>query len=108
MGPAYPLPTAAPPTTITAIDIAIRTLPLDLAPRPHRDPSISRTPQPTTRRHRVMAIMNADPHRAWTGTELAQQLQVKPHNLLTQRAEPARLGFLTRTGAGTYALDTPP
>jgi DNA-binding IclR family transcriptional regulator len=52
--------------------------------------------------------MNADPHRAWTGTELAQQLQVKPHNLLTQLAEWARLGFLTRTGAGTYALDTPP
>jgi hypothetical protein len=96
------------PTTITAIDITIRTPPLDLAPRPHRDPNISRTPQPTTRRHRITAIMNADPHRAWTGTELAQQLQAKPHNLLTQLAEWARLGFLTRTGAGTYTLDTPP
>jgi transposase IS4-like protein/DDE family transposase len=96
------------PTTITAIDIAIHTPPIDLAPRPRRDQSTSRTPQPPTRRHRVTAIMSTDPHRAWTGTELAEQLQVKPHNLLTQLAEWARLGFLTRTAAGTYALDTPP
>jgi hypothetical protein len=52
--------------------------------------------------------MNTDPHRAWNGTELANQLQVKPRNLLTQLAEWARLGFLNRTGAGTYALNTPP
>jgi hypothetical protein len=26
--------------------------------------------------------MNADPNRGWTGKELAQQLQVKPRNML--------------------------
>jgi hypothetical protein len=96
------------PTTITAIDIAIPTPPLDLVSRPRRDPHTSHTPPPPTRRHRVMAIMSADPRRAWSGKELAEQLQVKPRNLLTQLGEWTRLGFLTRTGAGTYALDTPP
>jgi DNA-binding IclR family transcriptional regulator len=52
--------------------------------------------------------MNADPNRGWTGKELAQQLQVKPRNMLTQLAEWTRLGFLARTGAGTYTLATPP
>jgi DNA-binding IclR family transcriptional regulator len=52
--------------------------------------------------------MNTDPHRGWTGQELAQQLQIQPRNLLTQLAEWTRLGFLTRTNAGTYALATPP
>jgi hypothetical protein len=32
----------------------------------------------------------------------------KKHNMLTQLAEWTRLGFITRTSAGTYALDTPP
>jgi hypothetical protein len=95
-------------TTITTIDIAVRTPPIDLAPRPRRDPNTSHTTQPPTRRNRVMAIMNADPRRAWSGRELAEQLQVKPRNLLTQLGEWTRLGFLTRTGAGTYALATPP
>jgi hypothetical protein len=94
--------------TITAIDIALHTPPLDLASRPHRDRSMSHPPQPPTRRDRVIAIMNTDPRRAWSGKELAQQLQVKPRNLLTQLGEWTRLGFLIRTGAGTYALDTPP
>ena len=98
----------ATPTTIAAIDIAMRTPPIDLAPRPHRDRETSRTPKPPTRRHRIMAIMTADSRRAWSGRELAEQLQVKPRNLLTQLAEWTRLGFLTRTGAGTYALNTPP
>jgi hypothetical protein len=96
------------PTTITAIDIAIRTPPIDLAPRPRRDQSASRAPRHPTRRHLVTAIMTANPRRGWTGQELAQKLQIKPHNLLTQLAEWARLGFLTRTSTGTYALDTPP
>jgi DNA-binding IclR family transcriptional regulator len=48
--------------------------------------------------------MNAEPGRAWTGQELAQRLQVKPRNMLTQLAEWSRLGFLTRTAAGTYTL----
>jgi hypothetical protein len=52
--------------------------------------------------------MNTNPHHAWSGRELAEQLQVKPRNLLTQPGEWTRLGFLTRTSAGTYALNTPP
>ena len=51
--------------------------------------------------------MNTDPGRDWPGSELARQLEVKPRNMLTQLAEWARLGFLTRTGQGTYALNTP-
>jgi hypothetical protein len=94
-------------TTITAIDITIWTPPIDLRPRPRRD----RTPRPSrpaTRRHRLTALMSTGPRRAWTGKELAELLQVKPHNMLTQLAEWTRLGFLTRTGAGSYALATPP
>jgi hypothetical protein len=95
------------PTTITAINIAVRTPPLDLAPRHHRDPNTSPTPQPSTRRHRVMAIVSADPpHLERQGTRPAAPGQA--HNFLTQLGEWTRLGFLTRTGAGTYALDTPP
>jgi len=52
--------------------------------------------------------MNSEPHRPWTGKELADHLQVKLHNMLTQLAEWARLGFLTHTDYGTYALNTPP
>jgi hypothetical protein len=95
------------PTNITNIDIAVRTPPIDLAPR-RRDRNSPPTPRPTTRRQQITAIMTADPSRAWSGRELADQLQIKPRNLLTQLGEWARLGFLTRTGAGTYALDTPP
>ena len=98
----------ASPTAITAIDIAVRTPPIDLRHRPRRGPSTPGPPQPPTRRHRVMAIMNTDPGRGWTGKELAQQLQVKPRNMLTQLAEWTRLGFLARTSAGTYTPATPP
>jgi hypothetical protein len=93
------------PTTITAIDITVHTPPINPPPRPRRTPP---TPRTATRRERVTAIMNTDPHRAWTGRELAEQLQVKPRNLLTQLGEWTRYGFLTRTGTGTYTLDTPP
>ena len=100
------------PAAITAIDITIRTPPVDLKPgRIHRDrstPRPPRPPRPPTRRDRVTAIMNTEPGRAWNGSELALQLQVKPRNLLTQLAEWTRLGFLTRTDFGTYALNTPP
>jgi hypothetical protein len=96
------------PAAITAIDITICTPPLDLKPgRTRRDRSTPRPPQPPTRRQRIMTIMNTDPGRDWAGSELARQLQVKPRNMLTQLAEWARLGFLTRTGQGTYALNTP-
>jgi hypothetical protein len=96
------------PASITAIGIAICTPPLDLRPgRTRRDRTTPRPPQPPTRRQRITAIMNTDPGRDWPGSELARHLQVNPRNMLTQLAEWARLGFLTRTGQGTYALNTP-
>src|SRR5262249_15828212 len=49
-----------------------------------------------------------DPNRTWSGQELAAQLQIKLHNLLTQLAEWSRLGFLAHTDYGTYALNTRP
>jgi hypothetical protein len=45
-----------------------------------------------------------DPH--WRGRELADKLSINPRNMLTQLAEWTRLGFLTRTHAGTYLLPT--
>jgi hypothetical protein len=95
-------------TTITAFEITLHTPPIDTRPRPRRGYGPAREPQPPTRRHRVTEIMNTEPGRGWTGQELAARLQVKPRNLLTQLAEWTRAGFLTRTSAGTYALDTPP
>jgi hypothetical protein len=103
----------ATPTTITAIDIAIHTPPVDRTSRAHRtsrarrDPSRPPTPQPPTRRHLVTTIMSNDPHRTWNGRELAEQLQITPRNLLTQLAEWTRQGFLTRTATGTYTLPPP-
>jgi DNA-binding HxlR family transcriptional regulator len=52
--------------------------------------------------------MATQPHRSWSGRELAQQLQIKPRNLHTQLREWALAGFITRTGFATYALNTPP
>jgi Insertion element 4 transposase N-terminal/Transposase DDE domain len=102
----------AHPTTITAIDIAISTPPLDLKPgRTRRDRSTPRQPQPprpATRRHRVTALMATEPNRGWSGRELAERLQITPRNLHTQLGEWAKLGFITRTGFATYALNTPP
>jgi hypothetical protein len=92
-------------TAITTIDIAVHTPPIDQrGHKPRRDPSLPRQPEPNTRRHQVMTIMNSDPSRGWTGRELAQRLQVPPRNMLTQLAEWTRLGFLARTGAGIYTL----
>lgn len=48
------------------------------------------------------------PHRDWSGRELAKRLQIIPRNLHTQLGEWAKLGFITRTGFATYALNTPP
>ncbi|TCM47651.1 hypothetical protein [Kribbella sp. VKM Ac-2568] len=79
-----------------------------LSPAPRRAHNPSQTPRIPTRRDRVTAIMTTDPHRAWTGRELAERLQIKPRNLLTQLGQWTRDGFLTRTGHGTYTLDTPP
>jgi hypothetical protein len=63
---------------------------------------------PPAGRERVTALLTSEPRRAWTGADLAEKLQITPHNLLTQLAEWTRLGFLVRTGAGTYSIDTPP
>ena len=100
-------------TVITALSVTVRTPPLDdpatraSKRRPHRRTSAPTGPQRPTRRDLITAIMNADPHRAWRGTELAAQLHVKTRNLLTQLGEWTQLGFFTRTDYGTYALNTP-
>jgi hypothetical protein len=98
-------------TAITAIGITIITPPLDLRPRrprPAPKDKQPRPPQPPTRRQRVTALMTTDPNRTWSGQELAAQLQIKLHNLLTQLAEWSRQGFLAHTDYGTYALNTRP
>ena len=93
------------PTIITAIDIALHTPTVDASWRP-------RSPKPTnphagpTRRQRVTEVMEGDLRRPWSGRALAEHLGVKPRNMLTQLAEWTRLGFLTRTSAGTYTLPT--
>jgi hypothetical protein len=96
-------------TAITAIDIIVRIPPrLGAGRRRRYTPARPRPPQPPTRRELITAIITSQPPRAWSGHELALRLQVKPRNLLTQLGEWARLGFFTRTGFGTYALNTPP
>jgi len=100
-------------TSITAIHITLTTPPLDPPrsrprPRPHRKHPARTGPRPPTRRQRVTALMATEPHRSWSGRELAERLQIKPRNLHTQLREWALLGFITRTGFATYALNTPP
>ena len=97
-------------TTITTIDITIHTPPLTTSPprtRP-RTPHDRTTPRPATRRARVLDLMNTNPHHPWNGTNLATQLNIPPHNLLTQLAEWARLGLLTKTSQGHYTPNPPP
>jgi Insertion element 4 transposase N-terminal/Transposase DDE domain len=101
------------PATITAIDIAISTPPLDhkRPPKTRRSrttPPLARPPRPPTRREQITAIITSQPPRDWSGHELAVLLGVKPRNMLTQLGEWARWGFFTRTGFGTYKLSTPP
>jgi len=62
---------------------------------------------PAARRERITAIITSQPPREWSGHDLAILLGVKPRNMLTQLGEWARLGFFTRTGFGTYKLNTP-
>jgi hypothetical protein len=98
-------------TAIAAIGITIPTPPLDLRrrrPRPGPKNKRPRPPRPPTRRQRVTALMSTEPHRAWSGQELAARLQIKPHNLLTQLAEWARWGLITHADFGTYTLNPPP
>ncbi len=77
-------------------------------PRAHRKNPARTGPQPPTRRQRVTASMTTGPHRDRSGRELAERLQITPRNLHTQLGEWAKLGFITRTGFATYALNTPP
>lgn len=102
-------------TTIVGIDILMRTPPINSAPLTrrgrtysHRPPRTPRPPRPVTRRGRVTAILLSEPRHDCHGHELAELLGITLHNLLTRLAEWARLGFIERTGKGTYALHTPP
>jgi hypothetical protein len=92
------------PTAIASIEVTIRTPSVDLTWRPRlrrpRDPNAG-----PTRREIITTLMQDDPGRPWRGRELADKLDIKPRNMLTQLAEWTRLGFLTRTNAGIY---TPP
>jgi hypothetical protein len=95
-------PTAS--TKIEGLEVALRTPPLDRPPATRHLPRKTPSPRPATRRERITALMNAEPDRPWSGRELAERLQVNAHNMLTQLSEWTRLGFLTRTAAGHYAL----
>ena len=93
------------PTTITSIEVTLHTPSVDTTWRPRlrkpRDPNAG-----PTRRELITTLMEDDPNRPWRGRELADKLGIKPRNMLTQLAEWTRLGFLTRTDAGTYRLPT--
>ena len=91
--PSAPRPLTSSPAGPTAT--AAR--PARLA-RPGRPPAGRRSPPSSP----------ASPRRDWSGHELAVLLGVKPRNMLTQLGEWVRLGFFTRTGCGTYQLNTPP
>ena len=95
-------------TTVTGIAITVRTPPPRGPGRPRRyTPARPRPPQPPTRRQLITAIITSEPPHDWSGHELALRLHVKPRNMLTQLGEWSRLGFFTRTGFGTYRLNTP-
>jgi hypothetical protein len=93
------------PTTIAAIVITLHIPTLDASwrPRPRRRTTAHTGP---TRRERITELMEGELRRPWRGRELAEHLGVKRRNMLTQLAEWTRLGFLTRTHAGTYTLPT--
>jgi hypothetical protein len=93
------------PSTIIGIDIALPTPTIDASWRPRFRRRTNPQTGPT-RRERVTQLMESDLPRPWRGRELADYLGVKPRNMLTQLAEWTRLGFLTRTDAGTYTLPT--
>ena len=96
------------PAAITAIDITISTPPVDLKPgRTRRDRTTPAPPRPPTRQEQVTAIITSQPPREWSGHDLAVLLGVKPRNMLTQLGQWARQGYFTRTGFGTYKLNTP-
>jgi hypothetical protein len=90
--------TAPPPNRPASRDYRART----------RPPVPPGAPRPNTRREQITQIMTSQPRRDWVGRELADLLHVHPRNMLTQLAEWTRLGFLTKTGTGRYALPEPP
>jgi Insertion element 4 transposase N-terminal/Transposase DDE domain len=93
------------PTMIASIQVIVHTPSVDTTWRPRlrrpRDPNTA-----PTRREIITTLMQDDPGRPWRGRELADKLAIKPRNMLTQLAEWARLGFLSRIDAGTYKLPT--
>ena len=96
-------------TTITAISVTVHTPRPDPSQRQrYRRPAPRPGPQPPTRRDLITGIILSQPPRDWTGHELAILLGVPPRIMLTQLGTWARLGFFTRTGFGTYRLNTPP
>jgi hypothetical protein len=78
-----------------------------------REPAVAmETAPPPVRPGRPPAGRRSPPSspaspRDWSGHDLAILLGVKPRNMLTQLGEWARQGFFTRTGFGTYRLNTP-
>jgi hypothetical protein len=75
--------------------------------RPRRRPGPPRPATPT-RRELVVEILQADPDRGWSATELADKIGGIPlRSMRTQLAEWTRLGFLHRTGPGLYTLPGP-
>jgi hypothetical protein len=96
-------------TTITAISVTVHTPRPDPSQRQrYRRPAPRLGPQRPTRRDLITGIILSQPPRDWTGHELAILLGVPPRIMLTQLGTWARLGFFTRTGFGTYRLNTPP
>jgi hypothetical protein len=97
-------------TAITTISVTMHTPPLrdpTSGRRPHRRISTLIGPPRPTRRQRITAIITSQPPRDWTPRELARMLNVHPRHLATQLREWSLLGFFTRTGLGTYRLNTP-
>ena len=98
--------------TITRVQITIRVPPPDRPAarrrRANQPPRPGpRQPCPGSRRDQVTRIMASQPGQDSSGSDLASRLRVKPPNLLTQLAEWTRLGFLSKTGRGRYALPDP-
>jgi hypothetical protein len=97
--------------TITRVQITI------IVPPPDRPAARSRSRKgqppgprpalPDSRRDQVTRIMASQPGQDWSGSDLAGRLGIKPRNLLTQLAEWTRLGLLSKTGRGRYALPGP-
>ena len=77
--------------------------------RPRRyTPARPRPPQPPTRRQRITAIITSQPPRDWTSLRTRAHAQRPPRHMATQLREWSLLGWFTRTGLGTYRLNTPP